>query len=156
MSFLSTIHSFFLLSSSLIALSNSSKKSFIIFLPSSSVDSLTTSTSFVKSHSFDSISSTFFINLVVKFIKCCCIISCCIILFKRDTPLLICVFSTFYFTTGVVSFKFFVLFRPTIILHYDDEDLKKLTQELTGKNESKEWTKDDASKIIQELKNYQK
>jgi hypothetical protein len=38
----------------------------------------------------------------------------------------------------------------------NDEDLKKLTQELTGKNESKEWTKDDASKIIQELKNYQK
>ncbi|CCJ33521.1 hypothetical protein CAAU_1437 [Caloramator australicus RC3] len=56
----------------------------------------------------------------MKFIKCCCIISCCIILFKRDTPLLICVFSTFYFTTGVVSFKFFVLFRPTIILHYDN------------------------------------
>lgn len=38
----------------------------------------------------------------------------------------------------------------------NDEELKKLTQELTGKNESKEWTKDDASKIIQELKNYQK
>lgn len=37
-----------------------------------------------------------------------------------------------------------------------DEDLRKITSELTGKNESKDWTKDDASKIIQELKNMQK
>ncbi|SEF90326.1 hypothetical protein SAMN05660865_01296 [Caloramator fervidus] len=37
-----------------------------------------------------------------------------------------------------------------------EEQLKQLTQKLIGKNESKDWTKDDASKIIQELKNYQK
>ncbi|KRQ88120.1 hypothetical protein ABG79_00288 [Caloramator mitchellensis] len=37
-----------------------------------------------------------------------------------------------------------------------EDDFKKLTHDLTGKIESKEWTKDDASRIIQELKGSQK